>query len=125
MSQEAPILPTTALTAIWQAIADELEAKMPQILAGSGDMSSGSAGVALLYASLYKATANPHYADLARDLIDHALQSLDPSRFELYSGSPGIAWSAQAVDQLLGEQGADGLLADFDEALLAEMQAIP
>lgn len=125
MSVAAPTLPTAALTAIWQAIADELEAKMPQILAGSGDMSSGSAGVALLYASLYKATANPRYADLARELIDHALQSLDTTRFELYGGSPGIAWSAQAVDQLLGEPIYDELLTDFDEAMLAEMQVKP
>jgi hypothetical protein len=72
-------------------------------------VSAGVAGLAACHAYAARALARPIEADRARVHLDQAIHVLatQPLTSSLYAGFPGIAWAAQLVDQLLGDDGED------------------
>ncbi len=82
-------------------------------------LSSGSAGLALLFAQLAAAGEDKSPASIAGRYLDSAVEVLSsaPLGPSLYAGFTGVAWVAQVVGQLLDPEAEDGNEA-IDDALL-------
>jgi hypothetical protein len=93
-------------------------------------LASGSAGMAVCYATLASVTADDDAGRLATDYLDAAARMLaaEPLTTSLYSGFPGIAWAACLIDRLVGSAGQDPDTdrgAAIDEALAAALRRYP
>ena len=79
----------------------------------SATLASGSAGLAVCYATLAATGADDHAGDIAAEYLDEAVNKLaaEPLTTSLYSGFPGIAWAANLVGKL---GGTDSQEADAD-----------
>jgi lantibiotic biosynthesis protein len=93
---------------------------------GSASLSTGAAGLAVCYAMVARSRDDAGAALLARAHIDQAIEVLatEPLPASLYAGFTGIAWAAELVDQLLGEQGEDRNEA-IDHALATLLERYP
>lgn len=88
-------------------------------------LSSGQAGMALLFAYLARAHARPHHQDVADRLLDSATEAVatQPLAPDLYQGFSGIAWVVEHLQgPLVAEE--DPLL-DIDEALAQLLRTRP
>ncbi|MFP5286028.1 MAG: lanthionine synthetase C family protein [Thermoanaerobaculia bacterium] len=85
-------------------------------------LSGGAAGQALFYGYLFKATGAERHADLARQLLNDAVEALAmaPVRPALYSGFTGVSWAAEHLGRLLDGEDED-LGEEIDQALLAAL----
>ncbi|HVG07467.1 MAG TPA: lanthionine synthetase C family protein [Thermoanaerobaculia bacterium] len=119
-----------AVSAIAQAL-DEVQADFV--------VGSGAADAALFYGYLAKALAKEakekdteaeHHAERAEELLEGAVEALAtiPMRAALYGGFTGIAWTAEHLNRLLGdeeEQEASGededMNEEIDQALLTAL----
>jgi lantibiotic modifying enzyme len=72
-------------------------------------LSGGSAGVAVCLATLARAAGDDRAAGSACARLDQAVDLLtaEPMPASLFAGFTGIAWAAEVVDHLLGEEGED------------------
>jgi hypothetical protein len=78
---------------------------------GSEDasLSGGAAGIALAHALRAVIDDDAHAANRARASLDRAVDALgtQPMTPSLFAGFTGVAWAAQQVDRLLGDDGED------------------
>jgi hypothetical protein len=77
--------------------------------AADASLSSGAAGIALGHAMRAVIDEDAAAADRARASLDRAVDALGTQRMSpsLFAGFSGVAWAAQQVDQLLGDDGED------------------
>ena len=73
-------------------------------------LAGGQAGLAVLYAWLAEAGRTPQARDLAWQCLDRAIEGMatDALGSSFWEGFPGIAWAAELVDHLLGDDAEDG-----------------
>jgi lantibiotic biosynthesis protein len=117
-----PILSGTAAEQALQAV-DAIAESITSITASPGErdpsLGRGQAGLALLYAWLARTGRMPQADVLAWQCLDEAIEaaSKQAMNVSLYGGFTGIAWAAEVVDRLLGEDAEDRNEA-VDDALL-------
>jgi lantibiotic biosynthesis protein len=136
-----PLLEGDLATQAWEsvgAIADALKSWSPvEWLAAERQrnhgvtIGGGTAGRALFYGYLSKATGDESHAAWAEQLVNEAIDDLakTPMRPALYSGFTGVAWAAEHLGRLLCDEeevgGADGdedMNEEIDDALLMALR---
>ena len=80
-------------------------------------LSAGAAATAVLMAHGALALGRPVYAELAYELMDHALSRIDLGAWSLFGGATGLALCALQVDAVLDSDEYGSSLEDFDEVL--------
>lgn len=80
-------------------------------------LSAGTAAAAMLMAHGAVALGRPQYADLAYELMDHALSRMESSAWSLFGGATGLALCALQLDAVLDSDEYGSSLDDFDEVL--------
>jgi lantibiotic biosynthesis protein len=125
-----PLLEGDLANQAWEAvgaIAQALEVRSsPEFFVGGG-----AAGVALFHGYLAKAMGQEaeHHAARAEQLLEEAVEALatTPMRAALYSGFTGIAWAAEHLGCLLGdetsgtEEEEEDMSEEIDQALLTAL----
>lgn len=89
-------------------------------------LASGRAGQALFYGYLSFSSADDGPADLAIELLDQAAEGVAavPMSESLFSGFPGVAWTAEHLQGRVFEAEGDPQLA-MDEAILSLLSRSP
>lgn len=119
-----PVLEGIRSELAWQAVR-ELACTLAKADIGPASdpsLARGSAGVALFYGYLAKATGEPEPLALCHEFLDAAADRMcgEPLGAGLYGGYAGIGWAATHLRDLL-DPGAADPAADIDEFLCAEL----
>lgn len=119
----------------WHPLLDgELAARAEDALLGiseclgepSNPCLDGKAGVALFHGYVARASlASDHHVEQAGRLIEHAVDELatTPMQPGLHTGFTGIAWAAEHLARILGEDDPDDISESIDDHLLTALAA--
>ncbi len=133
-----PLLEGELANQAWEtvgAVAQALEAWSPdgdpadERLDRGASIGGGTTGVALFHGYLAKAMGQEaeHHAARAEQLLDESVEALavTPMRAALYSGFTGVAWAAEHLGRLLGDETGDveeeDMNEEIDQALLTAL----